>query len=58
MGLRDRARRQLLVTGLVLGYLAAAGVTLALGERVAGGTWLALHLVLLAWRVVEDTRAG
>jgi nitrite reductase (NO-forming) len=42
-----RARRQVLVTGLVLGYLAAAGVTLALSERVAGGTWLALHLVLL-----------
>jgi nitrite reductase (NO-forming) len=42
-----RARRQLLVTGLVLGYLAAAGVTLALGGRVAGGSWLALHLVLL-----------
>jgi nitrite reductase (NO-forming) len=42
-----RARRQVLVTGLVLGYLAAAGVTLALGGRVAGGTWLALHLVLL-----------
>jgi len=35
------------VTGLVLGYLAAAGVTLVLGDRVAGGTWLALHLVLL-----------
>jgi nitrite reductase (NO-forming) len=47
VGLRDRARRQLLVTGLVLGYLAAAGVTLVLGDRVAGGTWLALHLVLL-----------
>jgi len=46
-----RARRQVLVTGLVtglvLGYLAAAGATLALGERVAGGTWLALHLLLL-----------
>jgi nitrite reductase (NO-forming) len=42
-----RARRQLLATGLVLGYLAAGGVTLALGDRVAGGTWLALHLVLL-----------
>lgn len=42
-----RVRRQVLVTGLVLGYLAAAGVTLALGDRVAGGTWLALHLVLL-----------
>jgi nitrite reductase (NO-forming) len=42
-----RARRQVLATGLVLGYLAAGGVTLALGDRVAGGTWLALHLVLL-----------
>jgi nitrite reductase (NO-forming) len=42
-----RARRQLLVTGLVLGYLAAGGVILALGDRVAGGAWLALHLVLL-----------
>ena len=47
MGLTDRARRQVPVTGLVLGYLAAAGVTVALGDRVAGGTWLALHLVLL-----------
>jgi nitrite reductase (NO-forming) len=42
-----RARRHLLVGGLVLAYLAAGGVTLALGERVAGGGWLALHLVLL-----------
>jgi nitrite reductase (NO-forming) len=47
VGLTDRARRQVPVTGLVLGYLAAAGVTAALGDRVAGGTWLALHLVLL-----------
>jgi len=38
-----RARRHLLVAGFVLGYLAAGGVTLALG----GGGWLALHLVLL-----------
>jgi nitrite reductase (NO-forming) len=36
-----------MATGLVLGYLAAGGVTLALGDRVTGGTWLALHLVLL-----------
>jgi nitrite reductase (NO-forming) len=36
-----------LATGLVLGYLATGGVTLALGDRVAGGAWLALHLVLL-----------
>jgi nitrite reductase (NO-forming) len=31
----------------VLAYLAAGGVTLALGDRVALGGWLALHLVLL-----------
>jgi nitrite reductase (NO-forming) len=42
-----RARRHLLVAALVLGYLAAGGVVLALGDRVAGGGWLALHLVLL-----------
>ena len=42
-----RARRQLLVAGFVLAYLAAGAVTLVLGERVAGGRWLALHLVLL-----------
>jgi nitrite reductase (NO-forming) len=42
-----RARRHLLVAGVVLGYLAAGAATLALGDRVAGGTWLALHLVLL-----------
>jgi len=42
-----RARRHLLVAGFVLGYLAAGGVTLLLGDRVAGGGWLALHLVLL-----------
>ncbi|MFL6249575.1 MAG: hypothetical protein ACJ75N_03425 [Actinomycetes bacterium] len=42
-----RARRHLLVAGVVLAYLAAGGVTLALGDRVAGGGWLALHLVLL-----------
>jgi nitrite reductase (NO-forming) len=35
------------VAALVLGYLAAGGVALALGDRVAGGGWLALHLVLL-----------
>jgi nitrite reductase (NO-forming) len=46
-GRDGRARRHLLVGGLVLGYLAAGGVTLALRDRVAGGTWLALHLVLL-----------
>jgi nitrite reductase (NO-forming) len=42
-----RGRRQLLVAGFVLAYLAAGAVTLVLGERVAGGRWLALHLVLL-----------
>ena len=31
----------------MLGYLAAGGVVLALGDRVTGGRWLALHLVLL-----------
>ena len=31
----------------MLAYLAAGGVTLLLGGRVAGGGWLALHLVLL-----------
>jgi nitrite reductase (NO-forming) len=42
-----RARRHLLVAGVVLAYLAAGGVVLALGDRVALGGWLALHLVLL-----------
>ena len=42
-----RARRHLLVAALVLGYLAAGGVVLALGDRVTLGGWLALHLVLL-----------
>jgi nitrite reductase (NO-forming) len=42
-----RAHRHLLVAGFVLAYLAAGGVTFALGDRVAGGDWLALHLVLL-----------
>ena len=42
-----RARRHLLVAGVVLAYLAAGGVVLALGERVGLGDWLALHLVLL-----------
>jgi nitrite reductase (NO-forming) len=35
------------VAGFVLGYLAAGGVVLALGDRIAMGGWLALHLVLL-----------
>jgi nitrite reductase (NO-forming) len=42
-----RAPRQLLVAAFVLAYLAAGGVVLALGQRVPGGGWLALHLVLL-----------
>jgi nitrite reductase (NO-forming) len=42
-----RARRHLLVAGVVLAYLAAGGVVLALGDRVDLGGWLALHLVLL-----------
>jgi nitrite reductase (NO-forming) len=42
-----RARRHLLVAGFVLAYLAAGGVIQALGDRVVGGGWLALHLVLL-----------
>jgi nitrite reductase (NO-forming) len=43
----SRRGRHLLVAGFVLVYLAAGGVVLALGDRVAGGGWLALHLVLL-----------
>src|SRR5918993_6040779 len=42
-----RAPRHLLVAGVVLAYLAAGGVVLALGDRVGLGGWLALHLVLL-----------
>jgi nitrite reductase (NO-forming) len=42
-----RPRRHLLVAGVVLAYLAAGGVVLALGDRVGLGDWLALHLVLL-----------
>jgi nitrite reductase (NO-forming) len=43
----SRRGRHLLVAAFVLAYLAAGGVVLALGGRVAGGGWLALHLVLL-----------
>jgi nitrite reductase (NO-forming) len=46
-GRGGRARRHRLVAGFVVAYLAAGGVTLALGDRVTGGAWLALHLVLL-----------
>jgi nitrite reductase (NO-forming) len=42
-----RAGRHLLVAGVVLAYLAAGGLVLALGERVGLGSWLVLHLVLL-----------
>ena len=46
-GRGGRARRHLLVVGFVVAYLAVGGVILALGDRVTGGRWLALHLVLL-----------
>jgi nitrite reductase (NO-forming) len=42
-----RGPRQRLVAAFVLAYLAAGGVVLALSQRVPGGSWLALHLVLL-----------
>jgi nitrite reductase (NO-forming) len=45
-GRGGRARRHLLVAGFIVAYLAAGGVTLALGDRVTGGGWLAVHLVL------------
>jgi nitrite reductase (NO-forming) len=45
-GRGGRARRHLLVAGFVVAYLAAGGVTLALGDRVSGRLWLAVHLVL------------
>ena len=58
-GRGGRARRHLLVAGFVLAYLAAGAMTLALGDRVAGGGWLALHLVLLgADRFEEAFAAG
>ena len=45
-GRGGRARRHLLVAGFVVAYLAAGGMTLALGDRVTSGGWLAVHLVL------------
>jgi nitrite reductase (NO-forming) len=42
-----RGRRHLAPVGVVLAYLLAGGVTAALGSRIAGAGWLALHLVLL-----------
>lgn len=42
-----RGRRHLVAAGVVLAYLMAGGITLLGGGRVAGGGWLALHLVLL-----------
>ena len=42
-----RVRSHLLVAGFVVAYLAAGGMTLALGDRVTSGSWLAVHLVLL-----------
>src|SRR5829696_427539 len=52
-----RARRHLLVAAFVLGYLAAGGVALALGDRVAMGGWLALHLALLRAAPVGERAA-
>jgi len=45
-GRGGRARRHLLVAGFVVAYLAAGGVTLALGDRVSNGSWLAVHLAV------------
>ncbi len=42
-----RGRRHLVAAAVVLAYLVAGGVTLLSGGRVAGGGWLALHLLLL-----------
>jgi nitrite reductase (NO-forming) len=42
-----RGRRQLAPAGVVLGYLLAGGVTVAVGHRIGDAGWLALHLVLL-----------
>jgi nitrite reductase (NO-forming) len=42
-----RGRRHLAPAAVVLAYLLAGGVTAALGGRIAGAGWLALHLVLL-----------
>jgi nitrite reductase (NO-forming) len=42
-----RSRRHVVGTGVVVAWLLAAGGTLLAGRRVAGGGWLALHLVLL-----------
>jgi hypothetical protein len=44
---RSRAGIRVCAAGFVLAYLAAGGVTLALGDWVAGGGWLPLRLVLL-----------
>jgi hypothetical protein len=53
-GQRTRRGRHRLVAGFELAYLGAGGTTLALGDRVAGGGWLALrlahvHLNVLGW---------
>jgi hypothetical protein len=47
---RGRARRQPLVAGFVVAYLAAGGMTVALGDRATSGSWLAVHLVLFGGR--------
>jgi hypothetical protein len=49
-GRGGRARRHLLVAGFVVAYLAAGGMTVALGDRVTSGGWLAVHLVLFGRR--------
>jgi len=51
-GKAGRARRPLLVTGFVLACLATGGVMLALGDRVAGGSWLSLPLE--CWRATSN----
>jgi nitrite reductase (NO-forming) len=42
-----RGRRHVAPAGVVVAYLAAGGLVLALRGRVAGAGWLALHLVML-----------
>ena len=55
-GKAGRARRPLLVAGFVLACLAAGGVMLALGDRVAGGSWLSLPLE--CWRATSKRYRG
>jgi nitrite reductase (NO-forming) len=44
---RGQRRRQGAANGVVVAYLAGAGVALLAGDRVARSSWLALHLLLL-----------